>query len=340
MAITIKDLADHLGLSVSTVSKALNDYGDISERTKQQVHAAAKALGYFPDAAARNLRRKETRRIGVVYCLSRTETQQKSEFYFAELRGAANAAEIADYNLVLYTLASAAQPDRLLRICQSKEVDGIILMAGGVDLTGQINMLTQQEMPFVVVSQRVEDPQVSFVAADNAGGGRLATLHLLDAGHRRIAYIGRVSLDPENSDRLAGYQQALTERGIAFDERLLRHTSDDPAGIREAISSLLAMPEPPTAIFAFNDNRAVSVLKILQERGLRVPDDVAVMGFDGLSFSSTSTPPLSTIFQPVTELGKLATQALLEHFSQEAQMPVRKILPVELIVRSSTRPIG
>ncbi len=336
MPISIKELADHLGLSVSTVSKALNDYDDVSKHTKQQVLAAAKELGYVPDTAARNLRRKETRKIGVVYCLSKTEKQVKSEFYFEELRGAANAAELADYNLLLYTIASSAHPERLARICQSHEVDGIILLAGGYDLTDQIAMLTLQQMPFVVVNQRVEDPTVTYIVADNRAGGQLATQHLLELGHRRIGYIGRVTLDPENDDRLSGYKRALSEAGIAFDEALTRHTSDDYATIRPAVNSLLAEPNPPTGIFVFNDGRAVSVLQALREARRRVPADVAVVGFDGLYFSQACTPPLTTILQPEAELGRLATEALLEQLTQEAKRPVQKILPVELIVRAST----
>jgi DNA-binding LacI/PurR family transcriptional regulator len=160
--------------------------------------------------------------------------------------------------------------------------------------------------------------------------------HLLDLGHKRIGYTSRPLLGITNRDRLAGYRQSLKERGLSFDEALVVPTDTDLRSGYHAMNKLLDLPDPPTAVFAIHDLIARECLRAAADRGLRVPEDVAIVGFDNWHFSESTQPPLTSIHTPQTEIGKLATETLLTCVADNNQVPIRLILPVELVVRQST----
>jgi LacI family transcriptional regulator len=332
MSVTIEDIAQHLGVAVSTVSKALNDYSDVSQKTKDRVLEAAGELGYHPSAAARNLRRGRTDKIGFSFSFP---VSLISEYISRLITGAVTAAEQAGYNLILYPLLED-QIKQLTRICRAQEVDGLLLLGRPQMEQTTIAVLKQEAMPFVVVARRVENPEISYVTPDHLNGALAVTRHLIELGHKRIAFTTRPALGITSRDRLASYKQALGEAGLPFDESLVVPTTTEPRSAYNAMNQLLDLPNPPTAVFAIHDLVALECLQAATDRGLRVPDDMAMAGFDNWRASLTTKPPLTTVHPPLSEIGRRATEILVTKVADPQQPPVRVTLPVELIVRQST----
>ncbi len=332
MPVTITDIAQHLNLSVSTVSKALNGYSDVSKKTRDLVQDAARELNYHPSSAARNLRRQRTEKIGYLFSYPISTV---SEYVMRLITGAMAAAEQAGYNLILYPLLgdSMAQSEQ---ICRSREVDGVLLMSTE-KLDKIAAMLKTESIPFVVVGQRATQPHcASYITPDNVTAGRLATQHLLDLGHRRIAYTARPILTTTSHDRFDGYCQALAALDVPYDEQLIIHTDPTMTDLPQRVQHLLTLPAPPTAIIAIHDLIAFELLEILTDMGIRVPQQMALVGSDNWRFSQTTNPPLTTIQPPLFEIGRQATEALLARIADNTHPPIQRTLPVELIIRQST----
>jgi LacI family transcriptional regulator len=331
MAVTIQDIAQHLNLATSTVSKALNNYPDVSQQTKARVIEVARELGYYPSAPARNLRRRRTDKIGFLFSFPITAI---SEYVSKLITGAIIAAEKEGYNLILYPLLED-QLENLTRICRAREIDGLLVLnRAGIDQI--LAVLEQEAIPFVLVDRRAEQPDISFVSSDHYHGALLIMRHLVGLGHKRIGYTSRPLLGITSRDRLAGYKQVLEEAGIPFDESLVVPTDTDLRSGYHAMNRLLDLPDPPTAVFAIHDLIAIECLRAATDRGLRVPEDVAIVGFDDWHFSESTKPPLTSVRIPLTEIGRLATETVLACVSDNNPSPVRQILPVELVVRQST----
>jgi DNA-binding LacI/PurR family transcriptional regulator len=332
MSVTIEELARQLNLAVSTVSKALNGYSDISAATRQRVLETAQAQGYHPNTAARNLRRQRTEKIGVVvnYPINIVDD------YLAELiPGAAAAAEQADYNLILYT-SVAHHPERISKICRAREVDGLLLL-WPPQLERTVALMAEEQMPYIVLPRRVSLPGISYIATDHVSSGRQLTEHLLALGHTRIGFTTYPEVYETNTDRFAGYQAALAAAGIPFDEALVVETrAQDPGNGEAILQTLLTLPEPPTAILCFNDPMAMRVLAAAKARGLRVPEDLSITGHDGILTSAMTTPALTTARQPIPAIGRLAVQTLLAHIANSELPPSQHLLPIQLVVRGST----
>ena len=331
MSITISDIAQHLGLAISTVSKALNGYSDVSKETRDRVMEAAHQLGYYPSAAARNLRTQRTKKIGLLFSFPVTAI---SEYVSHLITGIVATAEQAGYNLILYPVLSD-QFEQLTRICRIREVDGLLLLTRS-QMEKTINILAQEQLPYVIVGRRVEQPNVSFISPNDRQGAITVMQHLISLGHQRIAYTTRPELGLTSRDRLAGYQQALQMANIPYDDALVVSTNIEPQSAYQAMLNLLDLPQPPTAIFAIHDLVAKECLQAILDRGLRVPEDVAVVGFDNWSLSLTTTPPLTTIATPLIEIGQKAMSTLLEQINTPDSSPTRQLLPVDLVVRQST----
>lgn len=331
MAVTIWDIAKHLDLSVSTVSRALNGYGDVAPKTRERVFKAAKKLGYYPSATARSLRRGRTDKIGL---LINTSITYMSEYLSELFPGTTIAAEKEGYNLIFYT-GAVNRPTELLRVCRAREVDGLILLWAG-EIEETITFLKEEELPFVLLDRRVDDPDISYIAADNLNGALLLTKHLLELGHRRIGFTARPELGATSVDRLAGYRQALEAAEIPLDESLVISTVIEARSGYYAANELLELANPPTAIFAIHDTVAVDAFQAVIERGLRVPQDVAIAGFDGFLSSLTTQPPITTVKLPLSDMGRLAVETLLAHVSNPDRPPTRITSPVRLLARQST----
>ncbi|MCP4425696.1 MAG: LacI family transcriptional regulator [Chloroflexi bacterium] len=331
MSITIKDISKRLGISVSTVSKALNGYPDVSERTRERILEMARELDYHPNIAAQSLRRGRTGKIGL---LINNPLPFISEYIADIISGTALTAEQQGNNLVLYTTA-VTHPNELRRICRAREVDGLMIIF--TPPPDAVAVLHSENMPFIVFGRRVEQSGVSFVTADNRAGAYALTQHFIAQGHRRIGFTTRAILETVSDDRFAGYQQALADAGIPFNPDLVLETTIEEMSGYKAMNSFLDMAEPPTAVFTFYDLMAVNALDAAHDRGLRVPEDIAIAGFDGLRSSLITKPRLTTVQQPLSAMGQRAMELLLTRIQDNAQPPVSEIFPVELIIRQSTR---
>ena len=334
MSINIEELSRTLGLSVSTVSKALNGYSDVSSTTRDRVLQAADHLGYQPSAAARNLRRKRTEKIGVVvnYPINIVDD------YLSELiPGAALAAEQAAYNLILYT-SVAQHPERISKICQAREVDGLLLL-WPPQLDHTIALMEKERMPYIVLPRRVPNGDVSYIAADHESGGRLLTEHLIQLGHTRIGFTTRPEMHETSADRHRGYCSALSNAGISLDEKIVLETdSKDPQSGEKALQTFWDMDGRPTAILCFTDPMAMQMLAAANELGIRIPEELSVTGHDGILTSGMTVPALTSVRQPIPEMGRLAVENLLSHINDRELPPSQQTLAVELVIRDSTGP--
>jgi DNA-binding LacI/PurR family transcriptional regulator len=330
MPVTIEDVARDLGLSASTVSKALNDYRDIPTETKVRVTEAAQRLGYHPSAAARSLRLHRTERIGVI----NTATSYNYDYFMELLRGVTAGAEQADYNLVLYTNVHT-QPQRLQRVCRAREVDGVILMSAD-EAAQALDALMAEDLPVITLGRRESRPQASYIAADSVKAGCVATRHLIELGHRRIGLVSSL-LDPETcAEREAGYRQALEAAGIDFDPRLIAEAPYRPGGGAEAMDAILGAGPRPTGVVTISNSLAHEALQSITSRGLRVPQDIALVAFDDTWLSLMTTPPLTSVRTPLFEMGKRSVEMLLAAIADRSMPPQRVLCPVSLVVRGSS----
>ncbi len=331
MPVTIADISRHLNISVSTVSKALNDYTDVAPETRTRVRQAARELGYQPIAAARNLRRQRTDKIGFVF----NNALMFIGDYFAEIIvGATAAAESQGHNIILYT-NEGDSPEGLQTLFRVREVDGFVLVWSHVS-AAIIDMLLAEQVPFLILGRRVAHPQASYIAPDNYQGALELMQHLYDLGHRRIGFTTRQSMGRTNEDRFNAYRDFLERVGIPLDADLVVETKVEPRSGYHAANRLLDLPNPPTAIFAFHDYVAIDVHQAILDRGLKIPQDVALAGFDGLRASLITSPPITTVSQPLAEIGRQSILALLQRIEDNNLPPIQKILPVTLEPRRST----
>jgi LacI family transcriptional regulator len=326
---TIREVAGRAHVSATTVSHVVNGTRFVSETIRARVQAAMAELGYRPNALARSLRRGETKTLGLIL-------PDSANPYFAELgRGIESAAFALGYSVVLCnTEGNQAREQLYLDLLAEKQVDGLLLVAAG-DRAGALEGAPGRRLPVVVVDRDLPHVQVDTVLADKRQGSHLATRHLARLGHRRIGCIAGPSNLAPSARRLRGYRDALEEAGLPFDPRLTRRGDYHPGSGWAATRALLEEPSPPTAVFAGNDLMAIGALRAAAEAGRRVPDDLAVVGFDDIELASFTTPPLTTVRQSTVELGRTAVRLLAERIGDPARPPVRALLDTRLVVRAS-----
>lgn len=330
---TIRDVARQAGVSISTVSHVVNNSRAVSKESRSRVLQAMNQLDYKPNALAQNLRRQQTYTIGMI-------VPDSANPFFAEVaRGIEDTSFEQNHSVILCNTdgdvdKQTTHTDLLIK----NQVAGILFVAAGIS-TELVENLQARRVPVVVVDREVPDVNVDTVLTNHLQGGRLATKHLWDLGHRRIACIsGGSNLSP-SAERLTGYQQILQETGILFDESLVLRGDFQYVSGYEAARQLLAQADPPTAVFACNDLMAVGVISAATELGLRVPQDLSVVGFDDVRLASFTNPPLTTVAQPKYEIGVIATEMLLARV-QNIDAPTRlKRLDTTLVIRQSTAPL-
>lgn len=331
MTVSIRDIAQVLDLSNSTVSKALNGYADVSPATRELVTKTALELGYQPSASARNLRRGQTDKIGLFL---NTALEYMVDYLSGLLPGAVQTAAGFNKNLVIYTIVDKDQ-DHLLNVCRAGEIDGVILFSTHYE-SQTIDALLHDQFPFVVLGRQIPDQRVSCLVPDYYAGSYRATQHLTDLGHRRIAFTLRPELTTANDAHLKGHLDALRDAGILPDDELMLETRLEPgSGIKPA-EQLLELREPPTAVRAFHDLVAVDMIRVFQDKGLKVPEDISVMGFDGLRAGFLTIPHISTVAQPFDYIGKRIMDLVHRRIASPQAAPRQEVIPVTLIARGST----
>lgn len=332
---TIKDVALHAQVSVATVSHVVNDTRFVSEATRLRVQQAIEELRYVPSALARSLKSNRTHTVGMMI-------PNNSNPYFAEIiRGIEDTCYAAGFNVILCNSDDdPLKQSTYVRLLSEKQVDGLIVLSSGSDLD-LLDTLRAATMPQVVVDREIDDLAADLVEVNHEAGGFLATQHLLQLGHRRIACIAGPQMLSSARQRVQGYRRALHEAGLAEDDRLLRRGDFTSAGGHAAMVSLLdraAPGERPSAVFASNDLMAIGAICAAAAAGLHIPKDLSVIGFDDIALAAYSNPPLSTIVQPKHQTGELAAQLLLQRIAQPDRELQRAILQPSLLVRQSTGP--
>ncbi|MER8968246.1 LacI family DNA-binding transcriptional regulator [Mesorhizobium sp. M0074] len=344
--IRLADIAKAAGVSHGTASNVFSRPEIVREEVRERVKAAAEALGYAgPDPKGRLLRAGKVNAIGVA------TTEPLSYFFddpFARVM-MAGISEACDATGAGIALVSAGNEEKLAWNIQSALVDGFILFCieGGPRL---VELTRERKLPFVALELGSQDATVSAIGVDNVAGGRLAARHLAELGHRRFAVLSLAFADdstglvsPEQvrtavytgtRDRLLGYLEELSRFGVDTAKVPVYETENDEASTKAGLETLFASAEPPTAILAMSDRVAMEALEWLSARGIAVPRDVSVVGFDGVPEAAICEPPLTTIAQPIAEIGRRAARRILD-FDGTVR---RETLGVELVVRASSRP--
>ena len=330
--VTIIDVAAEANVSYGTVSRVINNDVHVKQETRDRVLKTMRRLGYIANRQARSLAGGKTNSIGVL-------VPDLGTGYIGEIiRGIDSELGLKDLDLILYTThRTASKEANYVANLASGMVDGLLLVLprSPADFMGN---LTQRNFPFVLIDHQGIGKDCPAVGAANWQGGYTATEYLIKLGHQRIGFItGWMDLGCA-TDRLDGYRSALRTYHIPEKPDLIYEgTFFQPDGFSGA-STLLDLPDPPTAIFASNDVMAMGVMDAVRHRGLRVPDDVSVIGFDDIPQASLIRPALTTIRQPLEKMGRVATQMLLELLGQPQKKIGRIELPTELIVRDSCQP--
>jgi LacI family transcriptional regulator len=325
---TIHDVAAAAGVSVSTVSKAVNGRYGISAETSRRVMEVVERLGYESSLVASSMRSHRTGVIGVLVA--------DFEPFSAEiLKGVGAALRKSRYDLLAYSgsrqVDNTGWERRSLSRLSGTLIDGAIMVTPTV-------VHAQTEIPVVSIDPHTGPADLPSVESDSLGGALQATRHLLELGHRRIGFLaGRPDLRSA-SLREAGYRRALQDAGIAFDPALVRSGFFLTALAREPARALLSMPDRPTAIFAANDLSGIAILQVAAELGIRVPEDLSVIGFDDIPEASQMTPPLTTIRQPMQRLGTTAVDLLMSLMGGTEPEAMRVQLPTRLVRRATTGP--
>lgn len=329
----MREVAERADVSVTTVSHVVNETRPVSQALRERVLTAMDELDYRPNRLARSLRRGETHTIGVI-------VPDSANPFFAEVaRGVEDASFDERYSVILCNSDGDLEKELFYtNVLTAKQVDGILFVAAGVS-TEHIRALQHDRVPLVVVDRTIPDVSVDEVLTDNTRGGEMVTRHLVDLGHRRIGCITGPSDVTPSADRVIGYQRALREAGMPVDERIIVRGDFQYQSGYQAAGELLAIDDPPTAIFACNDLMAVGVISAARELGLRVPEDLSVAGFDDVHLASFANPPLTTIAQPKYEMGVLATRLLLERMQDHDTPPRHELLSTRLVIRQSTAPV-
>jgi LacI family transcriptional regulator len=338
LLLNIVEFSRELGVSISTVSKALNNYPDVSDRTKERILKAAKERGYQPSSSARSLRRKGTERIGLLYLSQKSShwlTSMTADYFMRLLTGITRTAEEKMQNLMLYTTHWLDDPDTLMRISHRKEVDGLLVLGGG-SIDSQLQTLRSIDMPWLLLGRKSYFHDVSWLQPDNFQAGYLAAAHLLDKGHTSIAYIGQEDDKESNDDRLAGFCKALEERGVEYNPALKVSAPFEPAGGRLAVSELYARNIPFSGACFFSDGVFFDSLPLLKEMGVGIPDDLAVVGFQDTIQGQLVPPGLTTIHVALESLGQWGVKLLNTMIEDPGTNVVQEASPVTLIERGTT----
>lgn len=328
---SIKDIARMARVSHSTVSRALRRSPLVSERTAARIRQIAEKSGYTPSAAARSLVTRRTATVGVVV------TSIADPFAAEVVLGIEDAANHHDYSVILAN--SNAEPDREVKVVRAfaeRRVDGIIVTSSRVGAI-HVDTLSNIQVPIVLLNNQHPSQFVHSVTIDNRSASLELTRYLIGLGHRRIAYIGDRYGFQSDAERFGGYRAALRRAGLRFVPEYVVAGDGKADGGKEAAEALLSLSTPPTAVFCYNDMTALGALRAAAARNLRVPADLSVAGFDDLFVAQHSAPPLTTVRQPMREMGRLALETLLLILRGGGPQPNIQVSG-ELVVRLSTAP--
>ncbi len=327
---TIRDVAERAGVSIATVSRALNDRGDVSAQTRERVREVARSVGYRADPAARSLVTQKTRLIAVVVGDNAGHRDLSLVFFGKVLAAISRRLAQSSYDPLLLHPSDIGLDHRF---------DAAVLI-GVDDDDALVADLSSRQVPLVGVDVRCASGRAAYVGSDHSDGVRLALAHLHALGHRRIAHVAGAANTLAGSERLHAFRSECEALGLELPDELVRLGDFSSASGYRETCVLLALPERPTAVVAASDLMALAALQAIRDAGLQPGEDVAVVGFDDLEAAALAHPPLTTIRQDRQELGTLAADRAIELIEDPEAAPRATILPVELVVRGSTSSSG
>lgn len=326
---TIKDVAKRASVSTATVSRVLAGSDLVRENLRLRVLDSIEALGYIPNQIGRSLRRQTTNIIGLVV------TDIQNPFFTSILRGVQDVFQ--EQELVVLTANSDENPKKEflhLQILLSQGVRGLIFAPARLDYQGFEHLF--KGMSVVAIDRTPLNINVDSVVVDNVAGAKAATQHLIDLGHRRIGFIAGISTVTTGQDRLKGYLEAIKEAGLPKNDGLIQDGLFLQQGGYKAMKKLIDLKVPPTAVVSSNNLMSLGAVQAIHERCIKIPDEIAIVGFDDMPWASFLQPPLTVIAQPTYEIGRRAALLLLERF-ENPEIPARKlVLETKLIIRAST----
>ena len=333
---TIKTLASKLGISPSTVSRALHDHPDISDATKKRVVEAAKKYDYQPNLVAKSLQQKSSNVIGVIV------PEIRHNFFSTVISGIEEAAYQAGYVIMVSQSNETLDRERLnIRAMLANRVAGLLVAISTETVVyDHLELALKQGVPLVQFDRVVEELATSKVVIDDFAAAYQAVTHLVTSGYRRIGHMAGHDGIALNRHRYEGYRKALSDAGLEFEERFLFHGGySEEEGYRGA-GNYLALGELPDAILAINDPVAVGMFVRFKEAGVRIPEDVAIVGFSDTPAAALIEPGLTTVFQPAFDMGKEAAALLLKQFKVKDEfLPETVVLNTRLLVRGSSRAV-
>ena len=326
---TIKDVAERAGVSIATVSRALNDKGDVSGPTRERVREVARSVGYAPDPAARSLAGQKTQLVAIVVGDNAGHRDLSLIFFGKVLAAISRRLSQSGYDPLLLQPSDVGPEHRF---------DAAVLI--GVDGDNPlVAELAAREVPLVGVDVRCDTGRAAYVGSDHGEGVRLALAHLHALGHRRIGHLAGAQNTAAGSERLEAFRRETAALGLEVPEELVRRGDFSSASGYRETCALLALDERPTAILAASDLMALAALQAIRDAGLQPGHDIAVVGFDDLEAAALAYPPLTTIRQDRKELGAVAAGRAIELVEDPHAPAEDVILPVELVVRASSAPV-
>ena len=328
---TIYDVAKISGVSISTISRVLNAPNKVNSKTRERVMSAIDQVGFVPRAEARARAMQSTSRIGVLTPFFTAPS------FVQRLRGIASALARTNYELVIYTVDSVDHLHAYIASIPIRQnLDGLIIISLAIDEKGA-QRLHENHIDTVLIE--ASDPHLNSICIDDLHGGMLAARHLIDKGHKHIGFLGdieppeRYAIHPVKS-RLAGFKRTLEDAGHSLPDRYIVRAPYTQAGLQEATNSLLSLPRPPTAIFAASDLQAAYIMKFARNMQLKVPEDLAIVGFDDIDLAELMD--LTTIRQDLDGSGRLAVDILLSRMADPGRTLERVDLPLTLVDRETT----
>lgn len=330
MGVTIRDVAERAGVSVSTVSRVLTSNAPVQEETKKAVEAAIQTLGYRPNGLARSLRSNETKTLGLII------PDVANPFFPEVAKGVEDAACKRGYSVILCNSGNdRAKEAMYFEVLQERRIDGIIITGSG-SLDEYAQLREKEDFPIVFLDRNAEGLNVDSVESDSYSGACQAVQHLIQLGHREIAFVSGPSAASTSGRRLRGYIDTLSRHGISpLPENIFPGDFTLEAG-RQAGMALLKRARRPTAVFVSSDIGAVGVMMAAESMHLRIPEDLSVVGFDNTLLSMVSRPALTTVSQPKYEMGQQAVRLLIERLKKKRQKVRHVVLGTRLEVRGTT----
>ncbi|MDQ0223927.1 LacI family DNA-binding transcriptional regulator [Metabacillus niabensis] len=326
--VKMSDVAKLANVSTATVSRVLRFPETVKEETRLKVLKAIDDLEYQPNILARQLRRNETNTILVVV------PNIMNTVFLGIIEGIEAEASKNNYKVLLGNTNNEVDNEYgLIDLLKQKQTDGMILFSARMERKRLLELC--ENHPVVLTMDYIDGLKIPSVSIDNISSSRKAVQHLISLGHTRIAHISGPFKYASSKDRYKGYEQAMLHNDLKIDSMLVQEGLFTFESGYNQMLKLLAMEHPPTAIFAANDEMAMGVIKAAKERGLNVPNDLAVVGFDNISFSSIFDPALTTIAQPVYKMGELSMRLLLDQIRGNSQMKSQYILESDLVIRES-----